>query len=354
MSDNLKDIVKDAVKDLASEVGEAVEQKVVEVATNAIAPNNEDSNAEQVENKQEVCEEPAVDNQPTAAPKSSTKRCKEDKESAQSALGAVASTAAKVAKSQAGGKAVAAKTFTAVLQPLLPYILGGLVIAGIGGFIAIEANKELKIEDTANVVEEVKKISEFTTACYYEERVLKADRDDHITKKNIFKTTEKDVHNEIILTVKGTVRAGFDLSKLDEDDMVVRGDTIAINLPQPEIFDVISNPSDYRIFEEEGKWSHEEIVEIQSNGKMETLNNALHSGILAKANKNGAIRVKELFASFGFSVVEVTLSEGPTSEVPAEEEPEETVEAPAEEVAPEVEAPVEESVEALAEETEAE
>ena len=33
--------------------------------------------------------------------------------------------------------------------------------------------RELKIDNTANVVEKIKSISEFTTACYYEEAVLK-------------------------------------------------------------------------------------------------------------------------------------------------------------------------------------
>lgn len=324
MSDNLKDIITDAVKEVASNAIEAVEQKVESVVNNTPEPKDNNETPEGVE------------------PKAAT----EPNKTSQSAINSIASAVMDGAKQ----KKKMETTLIAIACAVVAAIVLMLVINPFNWKFGINWNSGLKIENTANIVEQVKKISEFTTACYYEERVLKADRDDHINKKNLFnKTTEKEVHNEIILTVKGTVRAGFDLSKLGENDMVVRGDTITINLPQPEIFDVISNPSDYKIFEEEGKWSHEEIVEIQSNGKMETLNNALHSGILAKANHNGKTRIRELFMTFGFNVVNVVLSEVASVEPVAEE----SVEAPAEEVAPEVEAPVEESVEALAEETEA-
>ena len=57
-----------------------------------------------------------------------------------------------------------------------------LVLAG--GFYATKNNmfglnfklfggSTMQIEETANVIEQIKKISEFTTACYYEEYVIK-------------------------------------------------------------------------------------------------------------------------------------------------------------------------------------
>ena len=171
-------------------------------------------------------------------------------------------------------------------------------------------NNTLKIEDTANVVEKVRSISELTTCCFYEEYILKSEKDEKQETKRLFGgTSEKNIHHEIVITVKGSVRAGFNLAKLSESDFVVHGDSVDINLPAPEIFDVISNPSDYKIFVEEGKWSHEEIVELQSNGKMRTLNNALQSGILEKANINGKEHITNLLKAFGFNVVNVKTTE---------------------------------------------
>ena len=169
----------------------------------------------------------------------------------------------------------------------------------------------LKIEQTANVVEQVKKITEFTTACYYEERVLKQEKTE-VGKQNqlmsLVKMEADSVHSELVVLVKGKVRAGFDLSKV-ADKIDVRSDTVAIQLPRPEIFDVIVNPSDYEMYIEEGKWSHEEITALQADYRANLQTKAEQIGLLEKANTVGKERVENLFKSFGFSVVEVTLTE---------------------------------------------
>ena len=126
-----------------------------------------------------------------------------------------------------------------------------------------------------------------------------------------------------MLTAKCTVRAGFDLSKLTEKGLKIVGDSVSIKLPIPEVFDVITNPSDYRIFEENGDWTHEEIVALQVNGKNRMLNNALDHNLLEKANTIGKERIKSLFMALGFRAVHVELSDIPerekTVEIPAEQ-----------------------------------
>lgn len=170
----------------------------------------------------------------------------------------------------------------------------------------------VKIENTANVVEKVKKISQLTTACYYEEYVLQ-NRKGVAEEKGLFTKSVDTVYYDIVLTVRGTVRAGYDLSKMSEGDITISGDTINIKLPQPEVLDVISNPSDYKVFEEQGEWSHEEIVALQSEGKIKTLNNALQHNILGKANEQGKERVANLFTAMGFKQVNVTTTAVPTT-----------------------------------------
>ena len=230
--------------------------------------------------------------------------------------------------------------------PLVGVIAAVIVAAWLFLFNPFGWNMNLfgkpQIEKTANIVEEVKKISELTTACYYEESVLQKEK--NITKKQWFSSDVDTVKNTIVLTVFCKVRAGFDLSMLGENDLVIKGDTVNIKLPAPKIFDVISNPSDYRIFEESGDWKHDEIVAMQVQGKKRMLQNALENNILEKANIIGKERVATLFATFGFNVVNVTLSEVPARMKPATPvtEPvspvvEEQTEVPAVEVVPAVE-----------------
>lgn len=201
----------------------------------------------------------------------------------------------------------------------LPLVGGVIAVLALGSlllFNPFDWNLSLfggpEIEKTENVVQEVKKISEFTTACYYEESVLKSEK---ITEgKTWFGVKTDDVVDAIVLTVKCKVRAGFDLSMLGDNDLIVAGDSVSIKLPSPKIFDVISNPSDYKIFEESGDWSHEEIVALQVDGKQKVLNNALDSNILEKANTIGKERIVALFTVMGFRVVTVELSDVPVRE----------------------------------------
>ena len=235
----------------------------------------------------------------------------------------VAKATGSVAKGTAKTVTGFAKVVTFIFSnlPLVGGIIAILFVVSLFAFNPFGWNLSLfggpEIEKTENVVHQVKKISEFTTACYYEESVLKGEKVAEGKEWFGFKTDA--VVETIVLTVKCKVRAGFDLSELGENDLVVVGDSVSIKLPVPKVFDVISNPSDYKIFEESGDWEHEEIVAMQVEGKKKTLNNAHNQNILQKANTIGKERIVALFTAMGFRVVNVTLSDVPVREqAPAE------------------------------------
>ena len=157
----------------------------------------------------------------------------------------------------------------------------------------------LSIEKTANVVEEVKKIGELTTACYYEEIAMHDTRIDTTSILGI----KYHKNNEIVLIGKGIVRAGFDLAKLTEDALTAHGDTLEIRLPDVEVFDVILNPSDFSIEYEDGTWDNETLKPIKAEAKKQLEANAIASGILKKADESGRRHLKNLFATFGYNEI---------------------------------------------------
>lgn len=196
-----------------------------------------------------------------------------------------------------------------------------ILVLLIGGWYFIKANpfnwnfsfgnSELKIDKTANVVEKIKNISEFTTICYYEETVIKNSK--AVDASNIvtdwLKLKTDSIQEEIVIIAKGKVRAGFNFSKIKENDIIVKTDTISIKLPSPEVFDVIANPSDYEIFVEEGKWSHEDISLLQMDHRNQLLKSSIESGVLQKAMSVGEIKISELFKTFGFKTVIIEMSD---------------------------------------------
>ena len=312
-------------------------QKIVTDAAEKVTDAAIDKTVEKVKEKIEGSASP----ENTEAEDTPQKESGVDKEALASAASSIISGATKVAGGAAkvvGGAAKVAaggavKAAGSGFFMQLPTIIGSVVaVIALGSFFVINPfgwdynllfDTSVKIEKTVTVVDQVRKISEFTTACYYEEYVIKKDKT--VEEKSFFFSKVDTVSHEIVLTVKGTVRAGFNFSAMSENDIVVKGDTIDIKLPAPEVFDVISNPSDYKIFVETGKWEHDEIVAMQSQGRKYTLDNALKNGILQRANKMGKERVITLFGTFGFTVVNVTLTELAV----ATEQPGEVIEEPA-------------------------
>lgn len=212
------------------------------------------------------------------------------------------------------GKAAAGAAKTGLKSLMTPIlIVVAVIVVGGGLFAGFKLDwfhKDLSIDKTANVVEEVKKIGQFTTACYYEEVPLRDIRIDTVERSGFLGIGAGKSYNEneIVLVGKGRVRAGFDLSKVQEGDMKVHGDTIELALPPVELFDIIMNPSDFTTEYEKGTWSHELTKPLKERAKVNLGNNALDYGILKKAEESGLKRLESLFQTFGFNTVLLTVN----------------------------------------------
>lgn len=244
--------------------------------------------------------------------------------------GAKATGKVAVAGAKAAGKGLFG-IVTGNIQTILIALAIAGAVAGLGfGVKSLLDAGKIKIMDTATVVTEIKQISEFTTYTYIDELIIHEQKTEEKESKGIFGIGKKEVpdslKSEIVMIVSGVTRAGYDLGKLTENDLKISGDTISVNLPAVEIFDVIVNPSDTRMFVEEGKWSHEEVTAMQVNCRNQMHQNALDRGILDKANEVGKEKVENLFKALGFKMVTVTAAPVPVvepvaTETPVQEEP---------------------------------
>ena len=129
-------------------------------------------------------------------------------------------------------------------------LVGGYYTLYNTNLLGFQFGKELKIDNTANVVEKIKSIAEFTTAFYYEEAVLKNNKTEagkQNSLMNLMNIEADSVYSEVVILAKGKVRAGYNLSKVSTEQIIINEDSISIVLPEPEIFDVIVNPSDYEM-----------------------------------------------------------------------------------------------------------
>ncbi len=211
-----------------------------------------------------------------------------------------------------------------ILKKLLYLVLlAGIILAG-GYFLYQQKiwdfnfRKELKIDDTAIVIKEIKKISQLFTSVYYDELVL--DTVKMASKGTAYRlrdwiqipdpsrlTKPEDVINKLhfVVIARGEIMAGFDFSRVEENHMTIENEEIIFTLPPAEILEVIINPSDYEIFIEEGSWSLDEAVSLKKKAGRKMTQRAIERGILEESEKKAMMVLENYFSLLGFEKVTI-------------------------------------------------
>ena len=168
------------------------------------------------------------------------------------------------------------------------------VVAVVVAILIIYRNQvgKNRYETLVQTITEMKRISEFCTANYIGEVMIQDEEKHFLNKKSI------------VLIVRGKVRMGFDLSKMETE--VVNDSTIHLTLPQAQVLDIITNPSDIRTFNEKGTWSHERVTITKNSARAKLLQLVMEENMLATAEENGKRQLEAIFSSFGFKHVNLT------------------------------------------------
>jgi hypothetical protein len=185
----------------------------------------------------------------------------------------------------------------------LRYALAGAVALALVLFLLLHfgfrRERGLKIEETATLVDQVRRIGELSSAGYYEELVLTDHDDSYLAEiKRATGLNRLTGNDDFVIICKGRVRAGFDFTKMEAADFAVTGDTLRLTLPPVEILDVVINPTDYELFA--GHRTHEETIGIVLLAKQRLRADAVRAGILDQAETSAEATLRRLFASMGY------------------------------------------------------
>ena len=184
-----------------------------------------------------------------------------------------------------------------LLLGLLYLLLRGQVVESRG----------LRIDRTAAVVEQVRRMGERSSAGFYEELVLTDKDDSYLGElRRVDGIRRIAGSGDFVIICKGRVRAGFDLTKMKQSDFYASGDTLRVTLPPVEVLDVIINPTDYEHFS--GHRTHEETVGIILQAKQRLRADAVQAGVLDQAEASGVASLQRLFSSLGYKQVDIILS----------------------------------------------
>ena len=182
-----------------------------------------------------------------------------------------------------------------IIVKITPAAVLLLVVLIMAALLFLRGNRKekhvLTIDDTPVIVTKIRSLGELTTACYYDEIVLTG------TKQNLLSD------DRLVIIAKGTVRAGIDLMEMTDDRLRFSGDTVFVRLPAPQYLDIIVNPSDFEVFAESGKWTHEQVTGLQDTARQRLLMGADHYGLKSKAYEGAMEAVTDLLLASGYTYI---------------------------------------------------
>jgi hypothetical protein len=190
---------------------------------------------------------------------------------------------------------------------LIVFTLGIFLLFTFFWFLGIIKNpflkKELRIEDTNVLVDDIKVISQLFTSSYYTEIVV-----DSVKKvPGVF----SDYTYQLVIVARGTAYVGTELSNLDTSNIKVNkvGDKLecTLTIPPARIFNTVVNPSGFSIFIDNKNFTPEEVQATKDKALRKIELSAIESGILQKANERSTKLFQDLLLGMGFSKVIINI-----------------------------------------------
>lgn len=119
--------------------------------------------------------------------------------------------------------------------------------------------------------------------------------------------------DKLLLVAEGQVVAGFDLSEVKDEDIVVQGTIVTMNLPAPEIlYSRIDNSGTYVIERDTGFLvKPDQTLETRARqiAEQSLTDWALEHDIIQKAEEYGRIQIENLLRSLGFTTIIINVKE---------------------------------------------
>lgn len=157
------------------------------------------------------------------------------------------------------------------------------------------------------VIKQITALNRLETAQFTIEKVI-----DESTTGNKF--SQILFGDRILLIAHGEVIAGFDLSKVNQDNITVTGKQLRVVLPAPQILVSKLDNDQTRVYDRtQGLLTRgDSQLETQARKEAEGVirNAACQGGILKEASKNARTQLEAMFKGLGFDTVIIDVPDG--------------------------------------------
>lgn len=176
---------------------------------------------------------------------------------------------------------------------------------------ALVASPTPSIRSTASVVVRIQELKRLETTSYTVEKVIEAGIEGNAFEELLF-------GDRLLLIAHGTVIAGLDLSRLQEEDMSISedGTTITIRLPPVEIFSATLDNTKTRVYDREQGLLAATNKDLETlarqTAEQEILRAACEEGIMERATSDGRRTIEHLMRMLDFEHVEIKADSVPS------------------------------------------
>ncbi len=188
---------------------------------------------------------------------------------------------------------------------LTKFIIILILLVGIGGFIwyTFTTNPALRFgTDRAAVITQMQSLSRLETASFTIDKIIEAGTDYNKLNQVLFGDT-------LLLIAHGEVIAGYDLSKLRQEDFSGAGKSITVTLPVPEIFSVRLDNEKTRVFDRNQGFLTKGNLNLEAEARQQAEQSirvaACEGDILNTAEKNVKSQLEIIFKAAGFTEVTI-------------------------------------------------
>jgi len=151
------------------------------------------------------------------------------------------------------------------------------------------------------VVRQIQQLQRLETVRYTMDKIISGERDSVYLPKFL-------VSDRLLLVVHGEVIGGVDLSKLQPRDVSVRGRTVTVHLPSPEILVTRVDNAKTRVYSRDtGLFSSPDPnleSEVREEAEHQLQQAAEQDGILKTAGENARSALTTILTGLGFERVE--------------------------------------------------
>jgi hypothetical protein len=151
------------------------------------------------------------------------------------------------------------------------------------------------------IITEIKSLGRLETVQFMMQTVIDLEREPTNIWGQVFGT------DELLLVASGEVVAGFDLAKVRQQDITVRGDRVTMVLPPPEIlYSRVDNQETYVYERKTGLFRKPDPrieTEARQLAEQAMVERAQRGQLLREAESNGRLQVEGLLRSLGFTEI---------------------------------------------------